>query len=434
VISVIRPEFSIPTVIVPLAPHSAITPPYETTSSTTATIANFGLVTFAVDSKYLAYTKGARVRATSLDSNSWMDGTVESYAGRTLILAVDRSFGSGTFSNWNLNIVGESGSALPPGGLIFNAMLVESHENNSTTFELKLLTGENPSPTDPVTFITPLGVTRSVVSAMSLTISAGASLGITTAKQQFRLWFVLIDDAGTIRLGVIQCRDSDFGVIGFPAAGVLSAVANPAGSAGVFYANATVSSKPFAVLGFAEYDEGLLNAANWTVSPSRMVLHVPGSPLPGDVINDSVRQSGDYSSGSSFFEQSDTPPTYWQGDTVLEHGISPKSSFSVLEIDASAHVHPGTNDSWTMYVQPWTSGYGATSWTAKGTGYVEMQLRIVFRELALFDKVPLPAETNPPVILESPLAGGEPPPPPPEGGSLPNVPGGPSGSAATIGG
>lgn len=58
----------------------------------------------------LAYTNGARVRASSAaNTSNWMEG-LATYSGTTLTIAVDKIGGSGTLADWNLNIVGQPGA------------------------------------------------------------------------------------------------------------------------------------------------------------------------------------------------------------------------------------------------------------------------------------------------------------------------------------
>jgi hypothetical protein len=58
----------------------------------------------------LAYTNGARVRASSAaDTTNWMEG-LATYSGTTLTITVTKTNGSGTHADWNLNVVGEPGA------------------------------------------------------------------------------------------------------------------------------------------------------------------------------------------------------------------------------------------------------------------------------------------------------------------------------------
>lgn len=57
----------------------------------------------------LAYTNGARVRASSAaNTANWMEGRV-TYSGTTLTMTADKTGGSGTLADWNLNATGEPG-------------------------------------------------------------------------------------------------------------------------------------------------------------------------------------------------------------------------------------------------------------------------------------------------------------------------------------
>lgn len=63
----------------------------------------------------LAYTSGARVRASSAaNTANWMEG-VATYSGTTLAITVDKTGGSGTHADWNFNVAGEPGAVSGPG-------------------------------------------------------------------------------------------------------------------------------------------------------------------------------------------------------------------------------------------------------------------------------------------------------------------------------
>lgn len=58
----------------------------------------------------LAYTNGARVRATATaGATGWLEG-VATYSGTTLTITSDKTSGTGTGTAWNLNVVGEPGA------------------------------------------------------------------------------------------------------------------------------------------------------------------------------------------------------------------------------------------------------------------------------------------------------------------------------------
>ena len=86
-------------------------PGYAATSTTSLALASSGSKAFTTQ-QGLAYTAGARIRATSAgDVTKWMEGVVTAYSGTTLTVTMDDANGSGTFADWNINLTGESGVA-----------------------------------------------------------------------------------------------------------------------------------------------------------------------------------------------------------------------------------------------------------------------------------------------------------------------------------
>lgn len=87
-------------------------PGYTATSVSSQAIASSGDKTFTVAAG-LAYTAGARVRAADAGAPTvnWMEGVVTSYSGTTLMFTADKSAGSGTLTNWTINVAGEPGAS-----------------------------------------------------------------------------------------------------------------------------------------------------------------------------------------------------------------------------------------------------------------------------------------------------------------------------------
>ncbi len=85
---------------------------YKATSVTSLTIANSGSVTFVTQTN-LAYTVGARIRATSTGSAAWMEGVVTGYTefvgSANLVVTMDLDSGSGTHTDWDINAAGVKG-------------------------------------------------------------------------------------------------------------------------------------------------------------------------------------------------------------------------------------------------------------------------------------------------------------------------------------
>jgi hypothetical protein len=82
---------------------------YAATSTTSLATAGSGSKSFTTQSG-LAYTVGARIRATSAGTAEWMEGVVTSYATTTLAATMDLNSGTGTHADWNINLAGERGA------------------------------------------------------------------------------------------------------------------------------------------------------------------------------------------------------------------------------------------------------------------------------------------------------------------------------------
>lgn len=79
-------------------------------SSTTSLAIGTGSKAFTTQAA-LAYTVGARVRASSAANGAnYMEGLVTGYSGTTLTVNVTRTGGSGTLSDWNVNLAGDPGA------------------------------------------------------------------------------------------------------------------------------------------------------------------------------------------------------------------------------------------------------------------------------------------------------------------------------------
>lgn len=84
-------------------------PGYAATSTTSLATAGTGSKTFTTQAG-LAYTVGARVRATSVGTSEWMEGVVTSYSGTSLQVTMDLNSGTGTNADWNINLAGQRGA------------------------------------------------------------------------------------------------------------------------------------------------------------------------------------------------------------------------------------------------------------------------------------------------------------------------------------
>jgi hypothetical protein len=224
-------------------------------------------------------------------------------------------------------------------GCIVNGKITESHAGSAATFALKTLAGNDPSADDSIVVIFLDGTTRSITSPTSLTVSAGSTLGAINATA-FRLWFTLIDDAGTLRLGVQQCVASSGGItlVGLPSSGIITTTAEGAAggadSAGVTYTGAVATAKQFVPAAFAEYDSGLTTAGTWDASPTRIQLYGPGRPLPGQLLNTKAVLDGAVASGSTTVPLDDTIPQNTEGDQYMALAFTPSHKANVLKVES----------------------------------------------------------------------------------------------------
>lgn len=83
---------------------------YLATSTTSLATAGSGSKSFTTQAN-LAYTAGARIRATSAGTAEYMEGLVTSYSSTTLVATMDRNSGTGTHADWNINLVGDVGAS-----------------------------------------------------------------------------------------------------------------------------------------------------------------------------------------------------------------------------------------------------------------------------------------------------------------------------------
>lgn len=177
---------------------------------------------------------------------------------------------------------------------IANHSLAVSAAGSALTIALKDSAGSDPSAASPVkgVFRSPTGTTgswveRSVTGALSLVLSSGSTLGVTSSTA-FRIWVVLFDDGGTMRLGAINCSTSTQIhplVEGIPRSSTAEGGAGAADSAGVIYTGSAVTSKSFLIVGYIEWSTSGLTAGTWTTTNLNYIQsYGPGIKLPGEVV------------------------------------------------------------------------------------------------------------------------------------------------------
>lgn len=161
-------------------------------------------------------------------------------------------------------------------GLVENITLSASRSGNAETIAVKTLAGADPSVADPVrvAFAKTDGgfEVLELTSSLSLTISSGSTLGAVSATE-FKIAVLLINDGGTLRLGV-SGRPSgirDNSIVSSTAEGG----AGGADTARTIYTGTAVTSKRARVLGYLTYT--LTTAGTWGTAPSDLLLTRAGA-------------------------------------------------------------------------------------------------------------------------------------------------------------
>ena len=175
-----------------------------------------------------------------------------------------------------------------------NGSIVTSASAGALTIAIKTTAGADPSVADPVYFnfqnsiATAAGAIRIAVTApLSVTIPSGATLGTTNGAAN-RIWVSAHNNAGTVVLGVIKCR-----IDGGVTAGVFrpqeharyATAALPGNQQTAFYTTTAIpGGAVWRLIGFCEWTTSTIAVAGTWVVPDLVSLVVPGSALPGDVV------------------------------------------------------------------------------------------------------------------------------------------------------
>lgn len=264
---------------------------------------------------------------------------------------------------------------------LLNGTLVASVGSSALTVAIKTLAGADPSVTDPVRVVFRSATAATgdytildVTAATSLVISSGSTMG-TANSTAFRLWIVGFNDAGTFRIGAVNCL-SGVNILPLSAWGVASSTAEggagAADSAQVFYTGTAVTSKAYSVLGYASYETGLATAGTWSAVPTRLQLFGSGVPLPGTVVQTARTDTGAVATGTTIIPLDDTIPQITEGDEYMTRAITPTSAANVMAIDAqgvfanSASVH---NFATALFQDAIANALRTTSFTTTAGGY-----------------------------------------------------------------
>jgi hypothetical protein len=171
---------------------------------------------------------------------------------------------------------------------------------------------------------------------LTLTISSGSSLG-TSNGVAARFWLVVFNDAGTLRLGAVNCSTA---TAIYPladdvlASSTAEGGAGAADSAGVIYTGTAVTSKAMRVLGYLELTEA--TAGTYATAHTKLQLWQPGMKLPGDVVQYQHDIDSAYATTSVEIPVDDTIPQNTEGAEFMAVTITPTSGINHLDITVSA--------------------------------------------------------------------------------------------------
>lgn len=255
---------------------------------------------------------------------------------------------------------------LPPpvGFSLVNGHLDWSVLGNALTASVKTQDGADPTASNPVyawlrdaTAATGSLTLVKITTATTATLSSGSTAG-TLSSKAFRIWAVLFNDGGTLRLGLINCLKN---VVGPPAElsvfplqgwGIASSTAEggagAADSAHVFYTGTAVSSKSYVVIGYATWETGLATAGTWDSAPTREHRVDSNTPLPGQIVQTQRNQTGAVATGTTIIPFDDTIPQSSEGDQYLSQAITPTSAANLLVARAQILLSPSVAVVFTM--------------------------------------------------------------------------------------
>lgn len=243
-------------------------------------------------------------------------------------------------SNWftiGRNNVSESTS----GFVLLNGIMGSSVGSNALTISILDKAANTPSAANPVfvvirnsTAVNPAYTLMAITAATTLVISSGSTMGASNGAA-FRLWVVGFNDAGTFRLGAINCRN---GLSIFPlapwsiASSTAEGGAGGADSAHTIYTGTAVSSKPYQLVGYLTWESGLAAAGTWNILPTRNQNFGLGVPLPGQTVQTAANTTGALATTTTSIPLDDTIPQSGEGVEVMSQAITPSSAANLLDV------------------------------------------------------------------------------------------------------
>lgn len=232
-------------------------------------------------------------------------------------------------------------------GNAVNLQLSASVASNALTVSLKANDGTDPSSVNPILipFRNATASSGAVTwisqnSATSAIVISGATLGTNNALA-FRYWVAAVNDSNIIRLCMTNTL-SGSSVYTLASNGLISGISTFGSLPQTWYCNATVTNKPYTLLGYLTYDSGLTTAGLYTAIPNVLQLYGPGVKLPGDIVQVQRIQTGVVSSNSIVMPLDDTIPQITEGAEFMAQAITPSSVANPVRVSTNAFIAKST--------------------------------------------------------------------------------------------
>jgi hypothetical protein len=225
------------------------------------------------------------------------------------------------------------------GTTLINGKVSATASAGALTIALKTVAGDDPSNESSVycSFRTSNGsyVAREIVASNTLILSNGSTLGLSNGVAA-RLYVLGIDDGATFRLGAVYCSQTgnflkldELTAINAQAEGGVGG----ADSASNIYSTAIVTSKYYRILGYLDWNSGLVTAGVWT-APDVIELARPGTKKPGDEVYSFEINDGAVQTGTTVMILDDTiPQSTGEGDQYYTFDVSPTSPANFADIE-----------------------------------------------------------------------------------------------------
>lgn len=238
-----------------------------------------------------------------------------------------------------------TGSRLTSSGLagfvIPNGKIVATVAGNNLTVAIKTAAGNDASTTDPlyVAFrsIASSGAAfegRAITSEQSIVLPNGANTGQGVGSVPFRIWVALVDDNGTLRIGLQNCSNTNIirplSELVLATSTLVGAGSNTMGT--LYTAGAAVTSMPLRIVGYLEWSSGLATGGVWDVAPDIIEMYHVGVSPPGGVVQEQLTHYSLVQGGSTTIPFDDSIPLVSEGNALNDTlSITPKSKVNLIE-------------------------------------------------------------------------------------------------------